>query len=230
MATPPIILTGMEENISSRFVLLCEGGGDKNFFEELIRVRSLPSFYVTHPRMSIDPGGRSGFTSRLRGLRLQHGFDRIKGIIVASDNDRDPAASFKEVRGQIHEAEYKAPNHPFTVSAGTPAVSIMMVPGADLGQLETLCLEAIEDEWPKEFACASTYAACVGTEKWPNVGKRERAKLRALVSHICQKDPNSSLSHLWHDKRELVIPLTHKCFDPISTYLSGFEAAVAEAS
>jgi hypothetical protein len=229
VASPQFVFAVDQESISSSRVLLCEGSGDKNFFQELIRLRNLPGFYVTHPRDKIDAGGRSGFAQRLRGLRLQPGFEGVRGLVVASDNDRDPNASFEQVRTLIHDAEFKAPNHPYVVAAGDPVVSVMMVPaGNEAGQLETLCLRAIHDAWPEQFQCAESYAECAGISAW-SVGKRERAKLRALVSHICKKDPNSSLTHLWHDSRELVIPLDNPCFDSIANFLGGFDASIAAA-
>jgi hypothetical protein len=105
----------------------------------------------------------------------------------------------------------------------------MMMPAEnEPGQLETLCLRAIRDAWPQQFQCAEKYAECAGIGDW-NPGKQERAKLRALVSHICKKDPNSSLTHLWHDGRELVIPLNNACFDVIARFLNGFDGAVSAA-
>jgi hypothetical protein len=208
-------------------VILCEGGGDKNFFQQLIGARGLPDFYVTHPRQEIDPGGRGGFTSRLRSLRLQPGFEQVTGIIVVSDNDADPNGSFGVVRSLIHDAEFKTPNHPARFIAGRPAVAVLMVPAEnENGQLETLCLQAIRDAWPIQFGCADTYAACAGIADW-TVSKQEKAKVRALISHICRQDPNTSLSYLWHGNREEVIPLSHHCFNRLADFLDGFDAAVA---
>jgi hypothetical protein len=226
-ATPPSLFAIEQEPISSSRVILCEGGGDKNFFESLIRERELPEFYVTHPRDKIDDGGRRGFAQRLRGLRLQQGFDMVTGVIVVSDNDRNPNASFQEVRNLIHEAEYKAPNRPFVVAPGSPSVVVMMIPSEnENGQLETLCLRAIANAWPDKYVCAEKYAKCIGIDKWTNENKQERATLRALVSHLCQKDPNTSLSHLWHDGREVVIPLKSDHFTAIADFLSGFDALI----
>ena len=74
------------------------------------------------PETELTPVEKSGFTARLRGLRLQRGFDAVGGIIVASDNDRNQNA-FQEVRRLIHEAEYRPPNHPFLVVPGVLLVA-----------------------------------------------------------------------------------------------------------
>jgi len=216
--------------ITSTRVLLCEGSGDKNFYQELIKVRKLPDFYVTHPRETIDPGGRQGFSSRLRGLKTQHGFDAVTGIIVASDNDRDQKGSLTEVKKLIHDAGFRTPNHPLVTIAGPPAMCIMMIPFAEDGQLETLCLRAIREAWPIQYKCAEQYATCTGISGNWKPAKIERAMLRSLTSHICKEDPNTSLAYHWHDKREIVIPLDHACFTPIADFLAGFDVAITAAS
>jgi hypothetical protein len=229
VSSAPLLFTIDQEPINSTRVLLCEGSGDKSFFKELIRIRALPEFYITHPIDKLHDGGRRGFSQRLRALKLQPGFDAVRGIIVTSDNDNNPDASFREVRALIHDAGYNAPNHPFVINAGPPAITVMMIPAPDeTGQLETLCLAAIRDAWPLQFRCAEAYAGCVGIGTW-TTGKQERAKLRALISHICKKDPNSSLTHVWSDGREVVIPLDRNCFDHIAAFLNGFDAAIAMA-
>src|SRR5262249_16806426 len=162
-----------------------------------------------HPREGFDPGGRSGFESRLRGLRLQPGFDSVRGVVVVSDNDQNPNASFQEARSLIHNASFSSPNNPYAFAPGSPPVAVILIPAQNVnGQLETLCLTAISSAWPTQFHCAQTFATCIGIGAWANPNKRERATLRALISHICQRDPNSSLTHLWHDGREEVIPLS----------------------
>jgi len=229
VGAPALSLTIDQEPIQSGRVILCEGSGDKNVFQSLITTRNLPDFYVTHPREGTDPGGRAGFTSRLRGLRLQPGFDDVTGIIVVSDSDNDANASFQQVRTLIHNAGYRAPNQPSVYVAGPPAMCVRLIPNTnEVGQLETLCLRAIQGAWPNQYQCAEDYAQCTGVETWPR-NKKERAKLRALIAHVCMTDPNTSLSHLWHGGREEVVPLGHAAFDDIAAFLSGFDAAVANA-
>ena len=232
MAATSTSFTIDQEPISSPRAILCEGAQDRNFFQELIKARNLPDFYVTHPHFEIEPGGRGGYSARLRSMKLQVGWDNLQGIIVVSDNDSDPAGSFQMVRRLVHEASLTPPNQPLTIKSGSPSIAIMMLPATDTnGQLETLCLQAIRAAWPSKFRCAESYAACaeiVGVpERAWSQNKREKAMLRALISHICKKDPNTSLAHLWHDGRELVIPLADNCFDEIANFLRDFDEIVA---
>jgi hypothetical protein len=148
------------------------------------------------------------------------------GIIAASDNDDDCNKSFQKVREQIESANFKTPDLPFAVVRAPDSVTVMMIPGPDeLGQLETVCLRAIRDAWPQQFQCAESYAACSGIDTW-DTRKQERAKLRALISHICRSDPNTSLTHLWRENRELVVPLDNACFDQIAEFLKNFDNIV----
>lgn len=56
MSSTPASFSVDREPITSTRVLLCEGSGDKNFFQELIKARDLPGFYVIHPREGIEVG------------------------------------------------------------------------------------------------------------------------------------------------------------------------------
>lgn len=230
MASTPLSLPIDQASISSPRVIICEGSGDRNFFESLIAARNLSSFYITHPIDKLHHGGNEGFEGRLRSLRLQPGFEKVTGIIIASDNDRDADESFRKVRGQIQAATFRTPEVPFITVRGPDAVTVMMLPGPnELGQLETLCLRAIQGAWPQQFQCAESYAICAGIGEW-DTPKQERAKLRALISHICKKDPNTSLTYLWHGNRELVIPLNNPCFDEIVRFLSDFAVTHADST
>ena len=158
--TPTLPLS--TEEIKPR-VILCEGPGDKSFFDHFIGARNLPDFTVIHPRQDIDPGGRGGYASRLRGLRLQPGFDLVDGIVVVSDNNANPAASFSRVRQQLLDAGYPTPNRSFTMAYGSPSVIVITMPcEREPGQLETLCLQAMASAWPHHAQCVETFSECAG--------------------------------------------------------------------
>jgi hypothetical protein len=213
--------------ISSSRVLLCEGAGDVSFFQHLIELRALPDFFVTCP-MPEEPGGRSGFTARLRSLRTSRGFDEVTGILVVSDNDLDPAGSFKEVRKLIHEADFKAPNKPLVATKGAPSTVVLMLPWPDIiGQLETLCLQAMKAKWPDQYNCVEIFSGCCQVGGWGQ-GKREKSTLRALISHICKSDPNTSLQHAW-SRTEKLIPLDHGIFDQLAAFLKSFDTLIDAA-
>jgi hypothetical protein len=86
------------------YVLLCEGGGDDAFFRHLLAARSIPGFSIVFPRPDLDPGGVSGYASRLRALKLEPGFASVKGVLIIGDNDGDPQSSFGNLRKQVEYA------------------------------------------------------------------------------------------------------------------------------
>jgi hypothetical protein len=201
---------------------LCEGAGDAAFLSHLIKARDLPDFHVTYPahRNFDEPGGRTGFTARLKALHLVRGFKNVTDLIVISDNDRIPAASFKEVCRLILEAGgYSVPKSPRNIAGNNPRVMVFMLPGEDLpGQLETLCLNSCLDRWPDKVACLDAFISCNPHISTWDMGKQEKMKMRTLIASICSTDPNTSLTHAW-SRSEEIIPLEHQCFDGLANFL-----------
>ena len=80
-----------DNEIKSTRVILCEGAGDAAFLKHLINSRGLPGFYITYPAHTQphEQGGRDGFKSRLKALKLARGFKDVTDIVVISDNDSD---------------------------------------------------------------------------------------------------------------------------------------------
>ena len=226
-------------------IILCEGAQDASFFRHLIGERRLPPFYIAYPWDKEDatdlqgvrrPGGRQGFHSRLASLKFADKLEEAMGILVVSDSDADPKASFQEVREQILEVDgCAAPNRPSTAARGAgvlPPVAVAMIPSGDTpGSLETLCLESMSQRWPDVARCVDALFVCAGLEDWPQT-KREKARLRAMLACACKSDPNTSLVHAWSgDGRPPdLIPLQHPVFDGIAEFLAHFDALVQGAA
>lgn len=207
----------------SPYLILCEGSNDESFFTGLLKNRNIKGFQVAFPA---DPeqrsGGRNGFGDLLGSLTLQSGFSNLKTIVLASDNDDNGAKSFKFIQRQIKEAgEYSVPKKPFLITRtrGYPSLAVLMLPWKqELGNLETLCLRAAIDKWPKVASCLKDYYRCSDAPNW-TLTKRSKMKLRCLIAATCKDDPNTSLTHLWSRKEEYHIPLDHECFDRIVKFL-----------
>jgi hypothetical protein len=213
-------------------VILCEGSGDVAFFRHLIEERQLPQFSVISPRPDDDPGGVEGYSSRLRALKLEAGFDVVKGLLIVGDKDRDAKSAFGNIRSKIEDAgDFGVPNKPFAIAKsqqGFPSVFVMLIPpDQDVGQLETLCLTSFRDKHPDIGKCADQFSSCSGTDKW-KPGKLEKMMVRAMITAVCEEDPNTSLTHAW-SRAIKMIPLTHPCFDGTAKVLAGFPGIVAAA-
>jgi hypothetical protein len=176
--------------------------------------------------------GSGGFRKRLQALKLEIGFDDIKGIIVAADNEGLPSDSFKLVRDAIKKAGgYNVPTTPYAVapkSASAPPIVAMMIPDKDeKGAIESLCLEAMYSAHPLVAECVKTLANCVGANNWNLHTRSLKMKLRVMLSSVCENDPNTGLTHAWSKKGIELIPLGDPIFDRIAQYLAEFPAKVS---
>jgi hypothetical protein len=206
-------------------VILCEGAGDEAFLRHLIVVRQLPRFWITYPNHAgpQDPGGRDGFTARLKALRLYRGFDQVTDILVISDNDDSPTRNFQKVVELIEAAPgYSAPRQTRVAAGRNPRVTIYMLPTDNVqGQLETLCLESCFERWPDVKRCLDAFITCNPHLAGWEQGNLERMKMRIMIASICSGNPNTSLTHAW-SRPEAIIPLDHRCFNDLTDFLRIF--------
>jgi hypothetical protein len=212
--TPP-------QPIEKKYLIIGEGSGDARFMEHLCEARKIEGFQIEDAR-------GNEFLQRLSGLRDRTGFDGIKGILIVSDNDDEPAKSFIKIRRQIKQAKLPYPNKPLALarlSKNEFAIAVMMIPftiagGATKGCLETLFLQAIEPKNVSTGACVTNYRACIaGGGRTKN--EEDKFRFRCFVSALHQKDPNLSTSFVASAKKGL-IDLDLQCFDEIANWLKGF--------
>jgi len=223
-------MSSSEDGGNSRLVIVCEGEGDRAFFLNLMATRGLQEFRVIIPSDKPDiPGGVDGFARRLRALRAERDFDKIAGILVVSDNDDQPDGSFTKVQRQLTDSGgYPIPARPLEVarSLSGPPVAVMMLPRTGQpGSLETLCVEAMQGAWPEVARCVDEFCRCTSTGQWAP-SKQSKMRLRAMVSAICESDPNTGLPYAW-SRRENLIPLNEPVFDEIGRFLNDFKRLIA---
>src|SRR5260370_24551497 len=110
-----------------RFIL-CEGDDDKFFLQALIEERCLQRFQVRHTgECSPKGGGRSGFLHALNGIEALTGFERVKGILLVTDNDQIPK-SFNDMRRILKSLKLRLPSQPTEVLTicGKPGALLML--------------------------------------------------------------------------------------------------------
>ncbi len=218
-------------HFTNKWVILCEGWGDKGFFINLIKKRNLPEFQIIFPRQFPgDTGGWTKFGRFLSGVSTQEDFlTTVKAILIVADNDSNPAERFNEIRKQIASAGYNAPTSELTASTtdNLPAIVVAMLPlGGVSGSLETVCLEAAYSKWPDLKNPLDGYISQAPAAKWPN-SKHDKARIDCLLAATCEQDPTASLATLWTRKPDQYhIPTDHKCFDPIAKVLNDFGTLV----
>lgn len=215
-----------QSDFTKPYLILVEGAGDAAFFRHVIKARTIPDdFDVRCPRdgKNVNGSGNTRFREALDAFAIIPGFDKLRGILIVTDNDEDPMASFKNVQDQIRNTSRKhsAPTQPLAKTSGFPAFVVMTIPWInELGNLETLCIQAAEFADPTLATCADTFQVCTGVDQW-TLSKRSKVKLRSIISAGYRRNADESLSFLWNDYPGL-IPLNHKCFDKIAVFLTNF--------
>jgi hypothetical protein len=108
---------------------LCEGPDDAAFFQRLLTVRRIKPFDVRYTNRDSDrTGGNTKFGLKLNAIKVVPGYQNIRNVLIVSDNDTDPVASFRKIQSQITDAGLIAPAQELVASTSRPAVTIMMVP------------------------------------------------------------------------------------------------------
>jgi hypothetical protein len=205
---------------------------DSQFFEHLIRQRTLPFFQVCSNSFATGQtrGGASRFTEALNALPALPGFSNLKNIILAADNDSDPNTSFANIVNAINLTEeilgpparrLLAPHAPRIKSQSVPCITILMLPNSGVpGNLDDICYVAAANKRPGIASCVDTFAACTSADQWsPN--KLIKMKIRSLIAGSWRNDPSLSPTYVWSENTDLV-PLTDSVFDDVSTFLSQF--------
>jgi len=177
----------------------------------------------------IETGGRNGFSSALRGFRVGTQWANLEAILIASDNDENPDASFTEVQEQVRAAGgYGVPVEPLTVTRAESAVPlvVLMVPWAgEPGSLDSLCLPAMYAKWPEGKKLLDEFCDSTSVSHWPSVVKQAKLRVQVLLSTMCRTDPNTTLRYAWSgDGRGELIPLGHNTFDKIADFIRYFGA------
>jgi len=197
------------------------------FFRHLCEVRGIQGFQAERTG-----GGNAGFLRYFKGLPAQSGAERLKGVVVASDNDDTPDASFKLIRDQLKKAKVPAPDNPLETvkwAACDFAVTVLMIPfvngASQKGCLETLLLQSVTARFPAINQCADSYLDCAGVNGWANAGSIAKMRLRSILSAAWAEDPYLGLQWAMNPTKDL-IPLQHRCFDEIAEFLRAFPGGI----
>lgn len=207
-------------------LLLCEGPDDREFFRLFIETRGLPRFRVRHNGTKDDPkGGNTKFIPGLRAhYELAGSLNRFNQVLIVSDNDDNPGASFENVKQQVETFFQFAPDAPRESAQGPPLVQILMIPWDDKpGNLETLCLDAAKNAQANIAGFVDQFAAQAQVDRWSNENRKKEMWLRSNLAARCERDPFVTLRNVFTDQRnQHLIPLDHASFQNISDVLTSF--------
>jgi len=180
------------------WLLLCEGEGDKRFFEQLISFRKIPDefqIFFSGRTPADNIGGRSKFGVWLADLwQFDERFRKnIKGVLVVSDNDESEKVSLDEVKKALASSKgFPVPNQSKTAAraAGFPPLVIYMLPDGSPGSLETICEVAALHKWPHLGEPLNTYIAGIPVKDW-TPGKRGKMRMQTIIASSCLPRPET---------------------------------------
>jgi hypothetical protein len=216
------------ENFEKPYLLLCEGKGDKLFFDKLFERRQIGDEFSVH--YPIRPGsGRSEFGRFLSSASTNESFiSNVKSILIASENDSNEEVSFAEVRREIEKSnEFPIPNAAQVVarSGSKPSVVVLMIPIRQLGNLESLCLQAAYAKWGLQ-ADLDQFVKVTPAAGWP-LGKQAKMKMQTILAATNSNQPDTGFGAHWNQPDLFRVPLDHQCFDGIVNFLQGFAGLVS---
>ena len=196
------------------FVILCEGDGDESLLTNLVLTRDLGSFDI-----HIAKGQKFG--ELLTAMPI--GGD-VTRVLIITDSDDDPMGTFVKIQDQVTDAGLSSPSLPLERSPGVPSVTVFLLPWhTEMGNIETLCVRAMRDEYKDAAACLDAYVACCPDVKTWRPGRQSQMQFRTLASSVCQTDPNTPLKYAWK-RSDLRINLMHPCFDALADAIRAFGA------
>jgi len=164
-----------DTRIVSPHVLLVEGKEEIKFFEALLAHLKIPEIQV------LTYQGKPNLPARLRTLQALPGADQIKTLGIERDADNDAKGAFQSVQGSLKKNGYPCPKKQLQLEGGSPAVVVMVLPGAGRkGMLEDLCLESVKHD--PAISCLNEYFRCLdetGLKKPNNISK---ARVHAFLA------------------------------------------------
>lgn len=205
-------------------LILCEGPEDVSFFRALIESRGIQHFHVQYTgKDRHSTGGNSKFCEKLRALRLNRSFKVVEKVLIVTDSDDDSGASFAAVAAQITAAGYIAPQAPWTLANGSPAVALITIPDGVPGNLECYLGDAARVTDANKAAFVDHLVGGVATtDEWTDP-RKGKLWLRAMMAVRWPRDPGINITPMFRDvEARRIVPTEHHSFNALVNYLAQF--------
>ena len=196
-----------EGRFENQNLIVCEGKADAAFFRHILDVNRISGFQVGFPNAITAEGqfGHAGFGTYLKASKARPGYDRLKNIIISRDSDVEPSKSLYEVCGQIHEAgSYTVPDEPRKACGKNPSMSVLLIPGNESGNLETLLLKAVLPEHKEHLESCFSHMGC---DDLP-VTISSKKKMTTIIAAKNNKNPSCSLAYIWSREQAEYNPIS----------------------
>jgi hypothetical protein len=143
----------MNITIAQSRVLVVEGKDEERFFGALLNRQQISGVRV------LGIAGKTNLRSSLRALVLTPDFKRVVRLGIVRDADNDFEAAFQSVCAALTAAELAAPPATSVAYGTSPSVAVLIVPSDGLGDLEDVCLEAVNAD--PVMPCLSAFFDCI---------------------------------------------------------------------
>lgn len=206
----------LEDMIFPRLII-CEGNSDKAVVDVLTRSHGISGAQTDWT------GGRTNFNKFLRAAKVK-GF---KWVLLLADGDDKPQQSFDLVCEELRKAKYSCPTaldrrQQVQPKDGLPGFEIVMLPGdKDQGSLETVCLPALKELYPSQYACLEQFCNCTGAAGWTSKTRLDEMKVHCLISSTQPDRPRIGLK-FFAESSSCPLDFKHKCFDQLVSDLRRF--------
>ncbi len=195
------------ERIERPKQLLVEGNDQRNFFEALIRTRSLPDIQIQNY------GGGNELRVFLPAFVKAPDFNSISSLGIVRDAEDSAQNSFQSIQGSLGKVNLPVPSKAGERQNGNPDVSVLILPNeSSPGMLETLlCRTFLGSEVDH---CIDDFFSCV--EASPNVSITNRDKTRAFAFLTTKPNPHHSVGVA---AQQGVWDFDHEAFDEVRDFL-----------
>ena len=164
--------------------LLVEGSDARHFFEALVRHMRLSGSIQIQ-----DFGGVNELRGFLSAFVRMPGFgETVRSVGIVRDAEGNAGGAFRSVQSSLRDNNLSVPDSPVRRTDGTPAVSVLILPGGDrVGMLETLLCETFAGS-PKD-RCITAFLECVGAP----AARPDKARAHAWLA--TQAEPHLSVGY-----------------------------------
>jgi hypothetical protein len=156
--------------------LLVEGRDAEVFFHALLDHVGLADVQIQNF------GGKDELPGFLKALRIAPDFARtVTSLGIVRDAETDPTAAFQSVCSALNGANLAVPAQVLVPAGHSPQVRILILPDAATpGMLETLCLQAVNND--PVIECIEQYFECVEQQTGSLPDNMHKARVQAFLA------------------------------------------------
>ena len=188
--------------------LLVEGNDQRNFFESLIRTRSLPDIQIQNY------GGGDELRGFLPAFVKAPNFGSVVSLGVVRDAEGSAQATFQSIQDSLRNVNLPVPTKANERQSGKPDVSVLILPdGSSPGMLETLLCRTFEGS--EVDRCIDDFFECA--QATSNAPITNLYKARAFAYLTTKPNPHHSVGVA---AQQGVWNLDHEAFDGVRDFLT----------